>query len=91
MACRRKPSSLDRRFFLRRGFIGTITAGVCLALGSALGEPWRKMTKKEAGYIERKKRAAQMCAQCLYFIDPDDCVIVQGPVSPLGYCKYYGD
>ena len=50
-----------------------------------------KMTKKQAGYIDRKKKAAQMCAQCLYFIEPNDCVIVQGPVSPTGWCTYYGD
>lgn len=49
------------------------------------------MNKKQAGYIVRDKPAAQICAQCLYFISPNDCVIVQGPVSPLGWCTYYGD
>jgi hypothetical protein len=79
---------MHRRIFLRRGFIGVMAA----ALGfSPARAQWRKMTKKEAGYIARDKPASQMCAQCLYFIDPNDCVMVEGPISPLGWCKYYGD
>jgi hypothetical protein len=49
------------------------------------------MTKKQAGYIVRDKAATQICAQCTYFISPNDCVIVQGPISPQGWCTYYGD
>jgi hypothetical protein len=79
--------ALNRRRFLKRSLIG---AGA-LAAGPAGAAEWSKMTRKQAGYIERGKSAAQMCAQCLYFIDPNDCVIVQGPVSPHGWCTYYGD
>ena len=67
-----------------------LAACPALAVGPTLAD-WRKMTKKEAGYVEKAKSAAQICAQCLYFIDPNDCVIVQGPVSPHGWCTYYGD
>jgi hypothetical protein len=79
--------ALNRRRFLKRSLIGAGAFAACPA--GAAG--WSKMTKKQAGYIERKKSAAQMCVQCLYFIDPNDCVIVQGPVSPKGWCTYYGD
>lgn len=50
-----------------------------------------KMTKKQAGYIDRKKPGTLECSGCLYFIQPNDCVIVKGPVSPYGWCTYYGD
>ncbi len=91
MAVRRsKTVTIHRRRFLGRGLIGAVTAAVAMLVGPARAE-WRKMTKKEAGYIAREKSASQMCAQCLYFIDPNDCVIVQGPVSPRGWCTYYGD
>ena len=50
-----------------------------------------KMSKKEAGYVLRTKASAQTCSQCIFFIAPNDCSIVQGPVSELGWCKYYGD
>lgn len=79
----------SRRIFLRRVLAGLASAaGLMLAPARA---QWRKLSKKEAGYIARDKPAAQMCAGCFYFIDPDDCVMVQGPVSPMGWCKYYGD
>lgn len=50
-----------------------------------------KMTKKQAGYVVRDKSATEICAQCIYFISPNDCVIVQGPISAQGWCTYYGD
>jgi hypothetical protein len=25
---------------------------------------------------------------CHFFLDPDQCVIVEGPVSPRGWCNY---
>jgi hypothetical protein len=85
-----------RRHFLKQGLLGPLAAGAALAAGPALAvgqvrAEWRKMTRKEAGYVEKKKSAAQTCAQCFYYIDPNDCVIVQGPVSPNGWCTYYGD
>jgi hypothetical protein len=80
----------DRRQFLKRSLTSPLVAGVALMARPARAD-WRKMTKKEAGYVLRTKTAAQRCAQCFYFIDPNDCVIVQGPVSPNGWCTYYGD
>jgi len=84
----RTPRVLPRRQFLKRALFGALVAGA--AAGPACAQSG-KMTKKQAGYIDRKKPAAQMCAQCLYYINPDDCVIVQGPVRPTGWCTYYGD
>jgi hypothetical protein len=78
-----------RRFLKQSLWLGPIAAGAMRV--SPARADWRKMTKKEAGYVEKAKSAAQICAQCLYFIDPNDCVIVQGPVSPHGWCTYYGD
>ena len=49
------------------------------------------MTKQEAGYIERSQPAAQMCGQCVFFLRPDQCRFVEGPVSELGTCRYYSD
>ena len=44
-----------------------------------------------AGYIEKTPYATQTCVSCHFFIDPDDCEIVEGPVNPTGYCNYYAD
>ncbi len=50
---------------------------------------WHKFSKQVAGYIDRGKRGPETCGYCHYFIDPDQCVIVEGPVSgATGWCNY---
>jgi hypothetical protein len=34
---------------------------------------------------------AQVCMQCHYYIDPVECMVVEGYVSPLGWCDFYVD
>ena len=50
-----------------------------------------KASKKVAGYIEKTDASAQNCSQCHFYLDPFDCMIVEGPVSPWGYCNYFAD
>jgi hypothetical protein len=79
-----------RRQFWQRSLLGVVLA----AFGwkrSAVSAQSYKMSKKQAGYVLHGKQAAEICAQCTYFILPNDCVIVQGPISPTGWCTYYSD
>lgn len=63
-----------------------------LAAGGAQAEPkTMKASKKVAGYIDKPDVSAQNCSQCHFYLDPFDCMIVQGPVSPWGYCNYFAD
>jgi hypothetical protein len=67
-----------------------------LAAGSAQAQQKKKpgigkASKKLAGYINKPGMSAQNCAQCHFYLDPFDCMIVEGPVSPFGYCNYYAD
>lgn len=82
------PPRICRRQFCRRALLAA--AGAAMG-GTARAQQSFKMTKKQAGYVLRTKHASQTCAQCLYFIAPNDCVLVQGPISPDGWCTYYGD
>ena len=79
-----KSRSASRRAFLKLALLNGQAPGAAQAATF-------KVTKKQAGSILKGKNATQNCAQCLYFISPNDCVVVQGPVSPLGWCTYYGD
>jgi hypothetical protein len=50
---------------------------------------WHKFSKQVAGYTDRGRRGPETCGFCHYFIDPDQCVIVEGPVSgATGWCNY---
>ena len=79
---------MHRRRFLQRGVLGAATAGLGLKAARAASF---KATKKQAGYINRNHPATQMCAQCHAFIAPNDCTLVEGPVSVWGWCNYYED
>lgn len=91
MTKRTSASGICRRQFWQYTLLGTITASLCLKAEQARAQQSFKVSKMQAGYVTRDKYAVQTCAQCLYFISPNDCVIVQRPVRPNGWCIYYGD
>jgi hypothetical protein len=84
-------AAIHRRRFLRRSFGGLVGVLAASVRDAAKAQNDFKMTKKQAGYIVRQKSSTEICAQCIFFIAPNDCSIVRGPVSPQGWCKYYGD
>jgi hypothetical protein len=47
-----------------------------------------KMSKQQAQYQDTPKDI-QMCATCSLFEEPDGCKVVDGDVSPNGWCKAY--
>jgi hypothetical protein len=47
-----------------------------------------KMTKADADYQDRPK-SGLTCAACQLFRPPRSCVIVQGDISPGGWCKFF--
>ena len=86
--------SKSRSCISRRHLIGLSALGVAAGLGRARAQQAPKITKASkqlAGYIEKTPYATQTCVSCHFFIDPDDCEIVEGPVNPTGYCNYYAD
>ena len=81
---------LTRRQFVRLSALGTLAAGSAGAQEPTPSTSF-KATKEQAGYIQISESSAQDCSTCHSFIDPDDCVLVEGPVSPLGWCNWYSD
>jgi hypothetical protein len=50
---------------------------------------WHKFSKQIAGYVEHGRGGPETCGMCHYFLDPDQCVLVEGPVNPAtGWCNY---
>jgi hypothetical protein len=70
------------------GLSGLLGAtGLCAAPGRAraAGE---KLSKQQAEYQDSPK-GIQMCATCTLFEAPHSCKVVEGDVSPSGWCKNY--
>jgi len=87
MADETKRDGVYRRQFLRCGLTGTLTALAGLAVRPARAQDFPKADQASAGY--RDNATSQTCAECSLFLPPDDCKVVQGPISPTGTCIYF--
>jgi hypothetical protein len=69
-----------------------------LALAALIGWPWLasrssaqgsgKMSKQQAEY-QNSPKGIQICATCTLFDGPHACKVVEGDISPNGWCKAY--
>jgi hypothetical protein len=55
---------------------------------SAKSQAQQKMSKPEAGYQD-SPMDIRMCATCTLFEPPRSCKVVEGDVSPDGWCKAF--
>lgn len=47
-----------------------------------------KMSQKAALYQDGPK-SGQKCLDCSFFVKPSSCKLVDGTVSPVGWCKFF--
>jgi hypothetical protein len=71
----------SRRFVL-------LAAPVALILPMGFARGADKMSKQAAQY-EDAPHGIAMCATCSLFEEPRSCKVVEGDVSPNGWCKAY--
>jgi hypothetical protein len=81
----------------RRAFIKTMgvvaaaaTCGTAAAAGAQEYKPQaqKKLTQAAARYQDRPK-GDEVCGTCPYFMFPKSCVVVEGEISPSGWCPMY--
>lgn len=48
-----------------------------------------KMSKLEANYTDFAPSKETQCRHCTNFMSPNKCYLVEGLISPNGYCDYY--
>lgn len=76
------PSSISRRSALGHAAKLMLLAGVTAVPAAA------KVEQKSAGYQDAPKDG-QHCAVCVHFTPPSSCQIVDGTISPNGWCKLF--
>lgn len=88
-ACQKKnaPALSSRRSFLTRTIASSL-AGFVLALCGANSRAQGKATKELAQYKETTDQGVY-CKACAYFQPPKSCKIVEGDVSPTGWCSLW--
>lgn len=75
----------------RRRLFGPAVALAALLSGgvaSLAAELPRKLTKAEAKYQDHPNDI-QMCSTCTRFVKPNQCKVVDGDVSPDGWCRLF--
>jgi len=78
--------AIGRRRFLR---LAAFALGGT-ALAGAGGSPALAQTSKQAANYQSSPNGGQRCADCRHFNASNrTCRIVEGPVSPNGWCRYF--
>jgi len=79
----------------RRAFIKTAAAAAVAATCGRAAEAQeykpqeqKKLTQAAARYQDRPK-GNESCGVCPYFVFPKSCVVVEGEISPSGWCPIY--
>ena len=75
-------SAASRRALLRAG-LGAAAAAAALRGANAQSPP--KLAKNVVMYQDQPKDGHE-CSQCANFIAPNACKIVEGEISPHGWC-----
>lgn len=58
------------------------------AAPGAIAESTRKVSKAQAKYQDKPK-GKQQCAVCNNFVAPGSCNLVEGKISPNGWCTLF--
>jgi len=77
---------LSRRRFLRGTAL--VTGGGALLLLASSATAANKVSQKLAHYQPQPK-GAQRCDNCVQWSAPSSCKIVDGAISPSGWCMLY--
>jgi len=74
----------------RRWLRGSLAVFASALTGGAISpaQAQQKMSKQEAEYQDGPKDI-RMCATCTLFEPPASCKVVEGNVSPKGWCKAF--
>lgn len=81
-----EPGTVSRRMLLGRAALTIALAGSGGFARQAAAQ--EKVSKADAKYQDQPK-GEQRCAICLQFQPPNSCKIVEGQISPKGWCQFF--
>jgi hypothetical protein len=81
----KRTDGIPRRALLRGAFWAAALLAPLAGMRRAMAE--QKLKKSEAKY-QASPKGQQRCEICLQY-QPPGCKLVEGPVSPKGWCQYF--
>jgi hypothetical protein len=73
---------------LRRTLVRAALSGGILGLAIPPAPAQQKMSQADAEYQDRPKNGLT-CTACSLFRRPRSCEVVEGDISPNGWCKFF--
>ncbi|HWI29742.1 MAG TPA: hypothetical protein VN668_22390 [Stellaceae bacterium] len=81
----RETAPCSRRLLLRNA---AVAAAGLVAFSASANRAEAKAAQNLVGYQDQP-HGAQQCDNCLQFQAPSACKVVDGTISPTGWCKVY--
>jgi hypothetical protein len=85
LPCKSETARMSRRTLLTGA---AISAGAAALVVTSFTPAEAKMSTKAAGYQTTPKDGAS-CSDCALFKAPNSCTLVDGDISPNGWCRFY--
>ena len=83
-----KPKDISRRVFFQRVATYGVGVAVIQGLGSSLASAQAKAAQKTVSY-QAEPKGTQRCDGCTNFEPPKACKVVEGEISPQGWCSLF--
>jgi hypothetical protein len=76
--------SMSRRVLLKSAVV--LAGAACAGVGVQREARAQGKVSQAAMKYQDHPNGAEKCSNCLQFVPPDACKIVEGKISPNGYC-----
>ena len=86
---RDRRANLSRRLIIRHGARVAVAGAALANLPLREARAQQKLTQAIAKYQDHPN-GAQRCDLCIQFKAPATCQIVDGTISPQGWCQFFG-
>jgi hypothetical protein len=83
-----EPKDLSRRILFQRVANYVVGAAIVAGLGPNLGAAQGKVAQTAVAYQDKPK-GTQRCDGCSLFQAPNACKVVDGAISPQGWCSLF--
>jgi hypothetical protein len=79
-----QKGTVSRRTLLKSAVV--LAGAACAGMGLQKEALAQAKVSKAAMKYQDHPNGAEKCANCMQFVAPDACKIVEGKISPDGYC-----
>ena len=83
-----RSSAIEWSTLSRRTIVFRCLAAVAATLAASIKEAAAKATQAAASYQDTPKDV-ERCDNCSLFQPPNSCLLVEGTISPSGWCKFW--